>query len=116
LLPGDIEARAERELVAHEREALAAEILVVPHQGSKTSSTNTFIDAVQPRIALFAAGYRNRFGHPNPKVKARYQERQITSYTSSTHGAIEIHLGPHGIEARGYRQYNRRYWFSRVPL
>lgn len=116
LLPGDIEAPAERELVAHEMEALAADILVVPHQGSKTSSTNAFIDAVQPRIALFAAGYRNRFGHPNPKVKARYQERQITSYTSSTHGAIEVHLGAHGIDARGYRQYNRRYWFDRVPL
>jgi competence protein ComEC len=114
LLPGDIEAPAERELVAHERETLAAQILVVPHQGSKTSSTSAFIDAVRPQIALFATGYRNRFGHPNPEVKARYQERQITSYASSVHGAIEIHLGVHGIETRSYRQHNQRYWFNRA--
>lgn len=116
LLPGDIEAPAERELVAHEAEALAAQILIVPHQGSKTSSTNAFIDAVRPQIALFATGYRNRFGHPNVDVKARYQQRQITSYASSTHGAIEIHLSAHGTEARSYRQHNRRYWFNRASL
>lgn len=116
LLPGDIEARAERELLEREGEALAAQILVVPHQGSKTSSTSAFIDAVHPQIALFASGYRNRFGHPNSDVKTRYQQRQVTLFESSAHGAVEIHLSVHGSETRSYRQHNKRYWFDRVSL
>ena len=52
--------------------ALRADVLVVPHHGSRTSSTPAFIAAVAPRIAIIAAGYRNRFGHPRAEIVARY--------------------------------------------
>ncbi|HEY2929716.1 ComEC/Rec2 family competence protein, partial [Piscinibacter sp.] len=64
LLTGDIEREQEAALVALLGDALKSDVLVVPHHGSKTSSTAAFLDAVQPRDAVFQAGYRNRFGHP----------------------------------------------------
>jgi competence protein ComEC len=71
LLAGDIEAAQEARLV----ESIAkADILLVPHHGSKTSSSSPFLAAVQPRIAIVQAGYRNRFGHPAAPVLARYRQ------------------------------------------
>ncbi|MEO7548647.1 MAG: DNA internalization-related competence protein ComEC/Rec2, partial [Ramlibacter sp.] len=71
LLAGDIEQAQEARLVAASA-ALKADVLLVPHHGSKTSSSEAFLDAVQPRWALVQAGYRNRFGHPAVAVLARY--------------------------------------------
>ncbi len=113
LLPGDIEAKAERELVAHERSQLNASVLVVPHQGSKTSSTEPFVEAVLPQLALFPVGYRNRFGHPHADVKQRYLIHGAQSYESPMHGAVEIRLRRGGIETSSYRERNRKYWFHR---
>ncbi|SDP83596.1 DNA internalization-related competence protein ComEC/Rec2 [Rhodoferax sp. OV413] len=86
LLVADIEQPQEARLVA-DAAALRANVLLVPHHGSKTSSSPAFLDAVQPRIALVQAGYRNRFGHPAPPVLARYQERGIQLVDSSHCGA-----------------------------
>ena len=86
LLVADIEQPQEVRLLA-DAAALRADVLLVPHHGSKTSSSPAFLDAVQPRIALVQAGYRNRFGHPAPPVLARYQERGIQLIDSSHCGA-----------------------------
>lgn len=112
LLPGDIEARAEKELVEREREALASQVLVVPHQGSKTSSTPAFVRAVAPQLVLFSTGYRNPFKHPHAQVKARYKRYRVRLYDSPVHGAVEVRLSEDGTEVRSYRQHNRRYWFN----
>lgn len=77
-LPADIEAKAERRLLAEQGAWLRADILVAPHHGSKTSSTAAFIDAVRPDIVLFPVGYRNRFHHPHPTVVARYDEARAS--------------------------------------
>jgi beta-lactamase superfamily II metal-dependent hydrolase len=69
LLTGDLERAGEQQLLA---QPLRADVLLVPHHGSKTSSSQTFIDAVQPKLALVSAGYRNRFGHPRADVLQRY--------------------------------------------
>ena len=82
----DIEQAQEARLVAGSA-ALQADVLLVPHHGSKTSSSPAFLDAVQPRVALVQAGYRNRFGHPAAPVLARYQERGIEVVDSSHCGA-----------------------------
>jgi len=87
LLPGDIGARAESELVARHA-PLAAALLVVPHHGSKTSSTAAFLAAVQPSVAVASAGYRNRFGHPHPDVVARYAQYGIDFATTVERGAL----------------------------
>ncbi|MGZ5748185.1 MAG: DNA internalization-related competence protein ComEC/Rec2 [Caldimonas sp.] len=71
LLTGDIEREQEAWLVAEHGAGLASDVLTVPHHGSRTSSSAAFLDAVAPRVAVFQAGYRNRFGHPAPDVLER---------------------------------------------
>jgi competence protein ComEC len=75
LLPGDIEAAQEAALV--QAGLSPVHWLLVPHHGSKTSSTEPFLQALQPRLALVQAGYRNRYGHPAPPVLARYRDQGI---------------------------------------
>jgi len=88
LLTGDIEAAQEEALLrAAGPGALASTVLIVPHHGSKTSSTHAFVDAVRPAVAVFQAGYRNRFGHPADAVVARYRELGSTVVTSPDCGA-----------------------------
>jgi competence protein ComEC len=74
LLTGDIESPQEALLLRREGAGgLRSEVLVVPHHGSKTSSSMAFVQAVAPQVATVQAGYLNRFGHPRPEVVARYR-------------------------------------------
>ena len=109
LLAGDIERGEEARLVeawGHRPEALAADLLLVPHHGSKTSSTRAFLAAVSPRVAVFQHGRRNRFGHPAPEVWARYAERGIVRISSPSCGAYRWEAGVGRCE----RDLRRRYW------
>jgi competence protein ComEC len=113
LLTGDIEAAQEAALVARNGAALHSDVLLVPHHGSRTSSTPAFIDAVQPRVAVVQAGYRSRFGHPAPDVEARYVARGIEVVRSDRCGAWT--LPPAGTTGspdrpRCERDAARRYW------
>ena len=110
LLPGDIAAKAERNLLLRAEKQLRADILVVPHHGSKTSSTENFLDTVHPRVALLPVGYRNRYHHPHPLVVARYRERNIALEDSASAGAITVELGQQGLQLKRYRETQRRYW------
>jgi competence protein ComEC len=112
LLPGDIEAAAERILVAGDAE-LHAQVLIAPHHGSKTSSTSAFIEAVQPDWVLYPVGYRNRFGFPNPKVSERYRQAGVREIRSDRSGAVSLTLGEGGIQPQSWRLHVRRYWHSR---
>jgi competence protein ComEC len=108
LLVGDIEAPQEQALLARGA-ALQADLLLVPHHGSKTSSSPAFLDAVQPRTALVQAGYRNRFGHPAPEVLQRYRLRDIEVVESSRCGAATwASAKPAAIGCE--RDAGRRYW------
>ena len=89
LFTGDIEAKAETRLLASGQN-LRAEVLKVPHHGSRTSSTVPFIAAVQPKFALFSLGIRNRFGFPNTEVVARYRERGCVLLRTDELGAITL--------------------------
>jgi competence protein ComEC len=100
LLPGDLEARQERDLIARlGAPALAADILLAPHHGSNTSSTPELLQAVSPRWILVQAGYRNRFGHPTARVLARYEAAGAQVLRTDLHGAITLELFP-GREPR----------------
>ena len=113
LLAGDIEQAQEAALVAHGAQ-LRADVLLVPHHGSKTSSSAIFLDAVAPRLALLQVGYRNRFGHPAEMVRARYQERHIKVLDLPRCGAIGWQsVRPQ--ESSCQRQMLARYWHHRVP-
>src|SRR4030095_6210087 len=109
LLAGDIEREQEAWLVEEGPERLRSYVLIVPHHGGKTSSTARFLDAVRPRVAVFQAGYRNRFGHPAPEVTARYRARGSTVVTSRACGAWRW---PGGAAGQGdcQRDVARRYW------
>ena len=109
LLVGDIEAPQEARLVAAVPASLRADFLLTPHHGSKTSSTAGFLDAVQPKLALAQAGYRNRFGHPVASVAARYDERGIRLIRSAQCGAARWQsASPADIGCQ--RLTARRYW------
>ena len=111
LLTGDIEREQEAVLVAALPQALRSDVLVVPHHGSKTSSTAAFLDAVRPRVAIFQAGYRNRFGHPAGEVVARYAERGIDVRASPDCGAW-IWRSDAADGAVCHRETARRYWHA----
>ena len=106
LLTADIEARQERVLLDSQ---VQSTVLLVPHHGSKTSSTQEFLDAVKPRIALVQAGYRNRFAHPRPEVMARYDERKIKTVLSASCGAASWQSDlPDRVVCQ--RDISKRYW------
>lgn len=112
LLLGDLEAQQERALAAREPD-LRADLLLVPHHGSKTSSSAELLAAVQPRVALVQAGYRSRFGHPALPVLTRYQAAGIAVVTSPACGAW--HWRTDTGEAGCERERRRRYWHDRSP-
>jgi competence protein ComEC len=113
LLAGDIEQPQEAALVEAGAK-LKSDVLLVPHHGSKTSSSAAFLDAVQPQIALVQAGYRNRFGHPVTSVMDRYTERKITVIDSAHCGAATWQSS-HPQEIKCQRAEALRYWHHRVP-
>ena len=76
LLPGDIEKKVENELV-DEHTPLAANFLKVPHHGSKTSTTDAFVGAVAPRVAVVSVGEGNQFGHPVDGVVECYAQAGV---------------------------------------
>jgi len=93
LLTGDVEHLAEAELVA--TGALqTVDVLLVPHHGSRTSSTAAFVAATSPRWALVPSGHRNRWGFPKPDVVARWEAAGSEVLVGSATGAIEFELHP----------------------
>ena len=114
LLTGDLEAEQELRLVGGlERSVLASTALVVPHHGSKTSSTPAFIEAVAPTVALIQAGYRSRYGHPAPPVVERYTDRAITLRRSDGCGAWSWSSANDVALAHCERAAAARYWHWR---
>lgn len=100
LLTGDIEARGEASLAADPPVFDGPVVLKVPHHGSKTSSSDALLDAVQPRAAIYPVGRRNRFGFPHPRVQARYAARDIPTRRTDLDGRVRVHLiAPARIEA-----------------
>ncbi|MFT3666007.1 DNA internalization-related competence protein ComEC/Rec2 [Piscinibacter sp.] len=109
LLAGDIEREQELRLAGRHGEALRAGVLVVPHHGSRTSSTPLFLDAVRPQVAVVQAGYRNRFGHPAAEVVERYRALGSTLVASPACGAWAWR-SDQGGPGRCQRDAARRYW------
>ncbi|MCY4744046.1 DNA internalization-related competence protein ComEC/Rec2 [Pelomonas sp. UHG3] len=112
LLLGDLEAGQERALVQREAE-LRADVMLVPHHGSKTSSSEPLLAAVQPSVALVQAAYRSRFGHPAPAVLARYQAAGIAVVESATCGAWRWQSDVPPAAGQCERERRPRYWQDR---
>jgi len=110
LLTGDIERLAE-EVLLKNGEKLRADVLLVPHHGSRTSSTAPFLAAVAPRAAVVTSGYRNRFGHPSPEVLERYRAAGVRVLRTDLDGATRIYL-EEGISIATERALRGRYWLQ----
>jgi competence protein ComEC len=107
LLTGDIERAAESFLLD---KPVSADILLVPHHGSRTSSSEQFIAAVAPRWAIVPAGYRNRFGHPAREVLERYARAGVTVLRTDLDGAVSVILDKDSPEVSAERSQSPRYW------
>lgn len=90
LFPGDIMIKAEKELVKLAGSELECDVLLAPHHGSRSSSSQPFLTRVQPDIAVISAGWKNRFRFPHPGVLAAYQKSGCRIFRTDLNGAIII--------------------------
>jgi len=115
LLSGDIEQQTETFLRLNTSEKIRnIDVLLLPHHGSRTSSSTEFIDTVKPQLAIVSAGYLNRFKHPHPKIVARYIARDVPIMNTASSGSITLTFGENGITAQAWREVYRRYWLEPI--
>jgi competence protein ComEC len=108
MLTGDIERAAEAEMLLEGR-AMQSQVLLVPHHGSRSSSTAEFIAAVAPHWAIVPVGYRSRFGHPNPEVLERYRAAGVRLLRTDLDGAVAVRMGAE-LTLETERHRRGRYW------
>ena len=122
LLPGDISVKQERRLlnIKSIRKSLSSDLLIVPHHGSKSSSSRQFLAAVSPSYAVFSAGYLNRWHMPTEKISTRYNSFNIQTFNTAEVGMVTFKFSPDKakntndekhIEVFSYRENMRPYWF-----
>ena len=95
---------------------IRADVILVPHHGSRTSSTPEFVAAVAPRWAIVTAGYRNRFGHPNAEVLQRYTGAGTSIFRTDRDGAVHVLLKGAEVRVEAERDLRRRYWRVAPPV
>lgn len=113
LLTGDLEREQELAMVAAQQSGslqLAADVLLVPHHGSRTSSSAEFVQAVRPRVAVAQLGWRNRYGHPSAQVVARYGELGVPLVRTDLCGAWRWRSDT--MNAQCERGERARYWHA----
>ena len=121
LLLGDVEAAGEAALrVRHGDAALAADVLVSAHHGSRSSSSPALVEATLPEAVIHSAGHRNPFGHPHPEVWARWAAAGARNWRTDSQGAVEAvfdadaSVSPNGgVRVNAQRLRAPRYWHGR---
>lgn len=111
LLTGDISVQAESGLAEVVGEGPPL-VLQVPHHGSRTSSGKALLHGLSPQLALVSAGWRNRFGHPHPRIVERYAAFAVPLLNTAEQGAIEVAFPAAGSPrvTRAWRAHRARYW------
>ena len=114
LLPGDIEKLAEKNLLETTRTELAADIIIAPHHGSKTSAWPLFVTTVAPQYVLYATGYRNRYHFPHASVIQAYQRLGVRQLNTMEAGAIQFDIKQQQelLPPILYRERHKRYYAS----
>lgn len=111
LFTGDIEKTIEQQLLIHSLVQLESTVLIVPHHGSKSSSSQAFIDAVDPAAAIISTGYHNRYRLPNSQVISRYKISDVSIYRTDIDGAVDIQFLHHQTPTIDtYRSKAKKYW------
>jgi competence protein ComEC len=109
LLTADIEHGAEQELLDALPADFRTDVLLVPHHGSATSSTEALVARLQPAHAIIPVGYRNRFGHPVPEVLTRYERAGARVWRTDRDGALLVRIDQ-TVSVRAWRTMHPRYW------
>lgn len=115
LLPGDIGVKQEQLLLERHTSVLSANLVVVAHHGSDTSSSSRFVQQLEAQHAIAQVGYLNRFGHPHPAIKQRWLEAKAKFWQTDRHGAILARSTPAGLSVQPYSEIRQRYWHQRLP-
>lgn len=113
LLTGDIGVSEERALLERHAQGLQADVVMMAHHGSKTSSATEFVAGVGASHAFAQAGYLSRFGHPVPDVVARWQAAGALVHRSDRHGAVTFASTADGMRVERQREIRGRYWHAR---
>ncbi|AUN95107.1 DNA internalization-related competence protein ComEC/Rec2 [Pseudazoarcus pumilus] len=113
LLPGDIGAPSERDLTKRDALALASDVVVVAHHGSRGSSAPAFVTASGARHAIHAVGNLNRYRHPHPDVWSRWARAGARNWRTDAQGAILVEVDSRGVEVSAWRERHPRYWHGR---
>ena len=117
LLTGDISSIAEQRLARFLKqndriEKLAAQVVLVPHHGSRHSSSASFLSLIRPVLAVASSGYANRFNHPHPLTVGRYKTAEIEFINTAEQGAVTMHFDATGLMGwQGFRSASERYWY-----
>lgn len=111
LLTGDISNKVELALI-NQYSKLTTDILIVPHHGSKTSSSNLFISTLKPAFAVVSAGYLNRWHMPVAEVVRRYQQHNIELLNTASLGQIIFTISEEGIRQQSYNRDLWPFWFA----
>ena len=109
LLTGDIGRGIERQLIERYGEELKSDILLVPHHGSHSSSSEAFIRSVSPELAIVSSGFKNSFRHPHQVVLDRFERLEVPVYITALSGAIEINIDEE-ISVIEWRKNNPPIW------
>jgi competence protein ComEC len=107
LLSGDIERSIELQLTRRHGHGLQADVLMLPHHGSDSSSSHDFTWFTRPAVAVASVGYRNRFGHPTVAVQRRYQALGAAVVSTDQAGALHF---ANSAQYRPWRWFYTRYW------
>ena len=110
LLPGDIETQQESRLLAAFGDELRADVLLAPHHGSSTSSSQPFIERVRPSEVVFTLSRNNRWDFPDEAVISRYRAIDARLYRSDQDGAIRFYSEAGGLRVTSMRRPPRRNW------
>ena len=111
LLPGDISVEVEAQLLARGVLPKHIDVLIAPHHGSRTSSSQAFVDHLSPTHVVYAAGFNHHFGHPAKTVFERYQRAGARAWLTGESGAIIFKWDNEGhFEAYPWRDKSWRYW------
>ncbi|EGG94215.1 DNA internalization-like competence protein [gamma proteobacterium IMCC1989] len=126
LLTGDIEKRAEYALLRDSRLEVSplsqfrlptsVDIMLVPHHGSKTSSSESLLAHLHPDYAMVTAGHNNQYRHPHPTITERYHAINTKLINTALSGAVRFSIDEqsHHWHIERWRQVNKRYWFDNV--
>jgi len=117
IFPGDISARIESRYLKEFASQLPSSkpyerVVIAPHHGSKTSSSEAWVSGLSPNLVIYTAGYRHRYGHPHKDVTARYQRVGAEALSTACSGGVVMTLAADGALTTQEARHNAPFWIS----